>query len=226
MGEETDNRFAEMRSDGGSETKAERLQLVAARAATCTACDLAATRTQVVFGDGNPEAPLMLVGEAPGMHEDATGKPFVGRAGVLLDACLRENSISRKHIYITNLVRCRPFTTESGAARNRPPTQEEINACRPWLEQTIDIIQPLVILCLGAPAANVLIHKGFKMSQERGQWFEGRYARYVAATWHPAYILRLQGDAYEAARRELVADIAAARQKVIEAKREPKLTLF
>lgn len=226
MPEERDEALLNNENENDPLSKAAQLRAVAERAAVCTACDLALTRTQVVFGDGSPEAPLMLVGEAPGMHEDATGKPFVGRAGMLLDACLRENGITRKHIYITNIVRCRPFTTESGSARNRPPTQEEISACRPWLEETIAIIRPLVILCLGAPAASVLIHKGFKMSQERGQWVESRYSRYIAATWHPAYILRLQGDAYETARRELIADIAAARQKVIEAKREPKLTLF
>lgn len=210
----------------GEESKATRLERVAERASVCVACDLAKTRTKVVFGEGNPEAPLMLIGEGPGQNEDSTGRPFVGRAGQLLDACLRENGITRRHIYITNVVRCRPTVIEAGAVRNRQPTPEEMRACSSWLEQTIEIIQPLVILCLGAPAAGAIIHKGFKMTQERGQWFESRFVRYAMAAWHPAYILRLQGEAYETARRTLVEDIAAARQKVIEAKREPKTTLF
>jgi DNA polymerase len=209
-----------------TESKTTRIARIAERASVCVACGLAKTRSKVVFGDGNPEAPLLLIGEGPGQNEDATGRPFVGRAGMLLDACLRENSITRKHIYITNVVRCRPTLIESGTVKNRPPTPDEVRACSTWLEQTIETIEPLVILCLGAPAASAIIHKGFKMTQERGQWFESRFAPYAMAAWHPAYILRLQGEAYEAARRALVEDIAAARQKVIEAKRKPKMTLF
>jgi|SRR5579871_190952 len=208
------------------ETKAERLAKVAARAAVCTACDLAKTRANVVFGEGNPEAPLMLIGEGPGQNEDATGRPFVGRAGVLLDECLRENSITRKHIYICNVIRCRACVLEAGRLKNRPPTPQETAACAPWLEETIRIVQPLVILCLGAPSANAIIHKGFKIMSERGQWFESHYVKYAMAALHPAYILRQEGEAYEASRRTLVEDIAAARRKVIEAKREPKMTLF
>lgn len=209
-----------------SSTPAERLAAVAARASVCVACGLAKTRTHVVFGEGNPEAPLMLIGEGPGAHEDATGRPFVGRAGVLLDECLRENGISRKHVYICNVVRCRACVLESGRLKNRLPTPEEARACSPWLEQTIDIVKPLVILCLGAASANVIIHKNFRMTQERGKFFETRFAHYAIAALHPAYVLRMQGEGYDAARQSLVADIASARQKVIEAKREPKTTLF
>ncbi len=207
-------------------SKTERIITLAAAASSCVRCDLAQGRTHVVFGDGNPEAPLMIIGEGPGQNEDATGRPFVGRAGVLLDACLKENGISRKHIYITNVVRCRPKLVEAGRVTNRPPTPEEVKACSYWLEETIAAIDPLVILCLGAPSANSIIHKGFKMTQERGQWFESKFVRYAMASWHPAYILRLQGEAYDAARASLVSDIAAARQKVIEAKKEVKLSLF
>ncbi len=208
------------------ESKTIRLGRVGERASICVACDLAITRANVVFGDGNPEAPLLIIGEGPGQNEDATGKPFVGRAGALLDQCLRENGITRKHVYITNVVRCRPTSVEAGRINNRPPTPDETRACATWLEQTIEIVQPLVILCLGAPAASAIIHKGFKMTQERGQWFETRFAHFAMAAWHPAYILRLEGEAYAAARRALVTDIGAARQKVIEAKRQPKMTLF
>ena len=215
---------SEMEAAGAS--RADRLAALAGRASGCTACGLYATRNTVVFGEGNAEAPLMLIGEGPGQNEDATGRPFVGRSGALLDACLRENGILRKHVYICNVIRCRACVVEAGRLKNRPPTPDEANACSPWLEQTIHIVQPYVILCLGAPAANAIIHRGFKLMQERGQWFETRYVRYAMATLHPAYILRQEGEAYDAARRNLIADIAAARQKVIEAKREPRMTLF
>jgi uracil-DNA glycosylase len=226
MAEESQILQSEVVSPAEGETKAERLAVVAAAASVCTACGLSKTRTQVVFGEGNPEAPLMLIGEGPGQNEDATGRPFVGRSGVLLDECLRENGITRKHIYLTNVVRCRACLVEAGRLKNRPPTPEEANACNPWLTRTIEIVQPLVILCLGAPSASSIIHRNFKMGQERGQWFETKYTRYAMAAWHPAYILRLEGEAYESARRTLVEDIAAARLKVIEAKKEPKMTLF
>lgn len=207
-------------------SKAERLAAVAARASVCTACELSQTRQNVVFGEGNPEAPLVLIGEGPGQHEDSTGRPFVGRSGQLLDECLRENGITRKHVFICNVLRCRACVHDGGHLQNRPPTPEEVAACSTWLDQTIAIIEPRVILCLGAPASSLIIHKGFRMMQERGQWFESRYVRYAMGTLHPAFVLRMQGEAYAAARRSLVADIASARQRVIEAKREPKMTLF
>lgn len=206
--------------------KPEQIASLAERASLCVACGLARTRTRVVFGDGNPEAPLMLIGEGPGQQEDLTGVPFVGRAGELLNACLKENGISRKHIYITNTVRCRPTVMEGGVSRNRPPTSDEIRACSTWLQQTIQTIEPLVIVCLGAPAANTIIHRNFKMTQERGKWFETPFARAVLATWHPAFVLRLHGEEYDTARAALVGDLEAARLRVIEERRKPPATLF
>ncbi|MCS6776408.1 MAG: uracil-DNA glycosylase [Chloroherpetonaceae bacterium] len=226
MPEDTEDLFHAAQENLDEPSRAGLLEALAARASRCTACNLAHTRHTVVFGEGNPEAPLMLIGEGPGQNEDATGRPFVGRSGTLLDECLRANGITRKHIYLTNIIRCRACVVEGGRVKNRPPTPDEIAACHPWLVQTLEIVRPLVILCLGAPAASVIIHKNFRMGQERGQWFETKYARYAMATWHPAYILRLEGDAYEAARRALIEDIAAARRKVIEARKEPKMTLF
>lgn len=196
------------------------------KAATCQACELCETRTNVVFGEGNPNTPLVLVGEGPGANEDATGRPFVGRAGQLLDQVLRENGITREHVYICNVLKCRASIIENGSVRNRPPRISEVNACLPWLRQQLEIIEPLVILCLGGPAANVIIHKDFRMTKERGIWFETPYARYATAALHPAYILRQDAETFQMARASLVADIGAARQKVIQAKSEPKLTLF
>ncbi len=207
--------------------KARRILEIAREADTCPACDLAQTRTKVVFGDGNADSPLMLVGEGPGQNEDATGLPFVGRAGTLLDECLREAGMLRKHIYLTNVVKCRPTIEEAGRIKNRPPRAEESGTCISlWLEKQIATVQPLVILCLGAPAANAIIHKNFKMTQERGRWFESKYARYALAALHPAYILRQEGEAYDQSRQFLIDDLIAARDKAKTAKDEPKTTLF
>ena len=207
--------------------KARQILEMAQSASTCPACDLAQTRTKVVFGDGNADSPLMLIGEGPGANEDATGLPFVGRAGTLLDECLREAGMLRRHIYLTNVVKCRPTLEENGRLKNRPPRADESGTCVPlWLEKQIAVVQPLVILCLGAPAASTIIHKGFKMTQERGQWFESKYARYAMAALHPAYILRQEGEAYDQAKQFLIADLMAARDKAKTAKDEPKMTLF
>ncbi|MDH7601253.1 MAG: uracil-DNA glycosylase [Armatimonadota bacterium] len=205
---------------------AEALEQLRIECEKCTRCALAETRRNVVFGEGNPEAPLMLVGEGPGETEDATGRPFVGRAGALLDEALAACRITRRHVYICNVLKCRACVIENGRVRNRPPTAAEIEACTPWLERQIEIIQPLVILCLGAPAAKFIIKKDFKMTQERGKFFPTKYARYAIAALHPAYILRQMGENYDGGKSLLIADIEAARRKVIEAKKEPKLTLF
>ena len=200
---------------------------MATEASTCPACDLSETRTKVVFGDGNADSPLMLIGEGPGANEDATGLPFVGRAGKLLDECLREAGMLRKHIYLTNVVKCRPTLEEDGKIKNRPPRADEASTCVSlWLDKQIATVQPLVILCLGGPAANAIIHKNFKITQERGQWFESRYARYAIAALHPAYILRQEGEAYDQSRQFLIDDLIAARDKAKTAKDEPKSTLF
>lgn len=200
----------------------ERIEELRQKAAGCRACGLCETRTNVVFGEGNPNTPLVLVGEGPGANEDATGRPFVGRAGQLLDQALLENGITRKHIFICNVVKCRASNIENGKVRNRPPQPSEMAACLPWLEQQLEIIKPLVVLCLGAPAANTIIHSDFRITKERGIWFTSPYVEYAMAALHPAYILRQDGEGSHAARDTLVADIAAARAKVKEIKRAMK----
>ena len=192
----------------------------------CTKCDLAGTRRNVVFGEGNPESPLMIVGEGPGQNEDATGRPFVGRAGALLDEALAACRIGRQHVFICNVVKCRACIIENGSARNRPPTTEEIETCTPWLERQIQIIRPLVILCLGAPSAKFIMKRDFKMTRERGTFYPTKYAHHAIAALHPAYILRQAGATYDGGKSLLIADIEAARKKVIEAKKEPEMTLF
>lgn len=187
----------------------------------CTRCPLAKTRTQVVFADGNPQAPLVIVGEGPGETEDLKGIPFVGRAGQLLDRALLENALNRKWVYICNTVKCRACVVEGTRKRNRAPLPAEMQACRPWLERQLALVRPAVILCLGAPAANTIIHKDFRITQERGRWFtDTPFAPWVMASWHPAYILRQAGDLYARTRAELVSDIAQCRWKVIELRQQ------
>jgi DNA polymerase len=193
----------------------------------CHSCPLSLTRNKVVFGEGNPYAPLVFVGEGPGQNEDATGRPFVGRAGALLDECMREHGITRNHVYICNVLKCRACIVENTRIRNRPPQSDELEACRDWLHRQLTIIKPLVIVCLGGPAANSLIHKDFKMLMERGKWFDSSpYCRYIVAALHPAYILRQHGEAFDKLRQSLIDDIGAARLKVIQAKREAPMELF
>ncbi|MGO8670344.1 MAG: uracil-DNA glycosylase [Capsulimonadaceae bacterium] len=213
-----------------TDVAADKISAVAAledAARTCTACGLSAARTNVVFGTGNVNSPLMLVGEGPGMNEDATGLPFVGPAGHLLDECLREAGMLRKHVYITNVIKCRACGMEGGRVQNRPPASEELGACVPrWLEKQISVIRPLVIVCIGGPAAATLIRPGFSVMREHGKWFEGKYCRYTTAVLHPAFILRQEGSEYQAGRQSLVDDLTAARDKAKAAKTEPKLSLF
>ena len=192
----------------------------------CAKCHLSVTRRNVVFGEGNPESPLMIVGEGPGETEDKTGRPFVGRAGALLDEALAACKIGRQHVFICNVVKCRACIMENGSIRNRPPALPEIEACTPWLEKQIELIKPLVILSLGAPSAKFIIKKDFRMTQERGIVFPTRYARFAVAALHPAYILRQAGQPFEEGKAMLVADIETARKQVVEAKKAPKLSLF
>jgi uracil-DNA glycosylase family 4 len=202
-----------------SESVHEKMEDLRARALQCTRCGLSLTRTQVVFGDGNPETPMVIVGEGPGDNEDRQGKPFVGRAGKLLDECLLECGITRSHVWITNVIKCRACLEEDSRLSNRPPRAEEIASCKPIIAEEILIIRPLVVVCLGGPAANLIIHKGFRMTKERGVWFDDTpYAPYAMAALHPAYVLRQFGGDSEDTKRQLVEDIAKARDKVRELK--------
>jgi DNA polymerase len=211
------------------ESAKEQIQELREKAILCQDCEeLVKTRTQVVFGTGNPEADLVFIGEAPGENEDAQGIPFIGRAGQLLDKVLEETELSREDIWISNIVKCRPTkVSEDGRLSNRAPLMGEIRNCQKWLDAELAIIKPTVIVCVGGPSASVIIHKGFKMTQERGEWFmDSMYAPFVIGVYHPAYVLRLHGESYERARELLVADIAEAKKKSIEEKGQPKMTLF
>jgi DNA polymerase len=166
-----------------------------AEAAGCRNCPLWETATQTVFGVGPATARLVFIAEAPGHHEDLTGIPFMGPAGRMLDEALTQAGIPRDEIYITNVVKHRPWVQAGDLKKNRAPKQSEINACRPWLARELEIIRPPIIACLGAPAARWILGKDFKLTQQRGQWFNSEYAPHVLATIHPAYVL-IQPEEY------------------------------
>jgi uracil-DNA glycosylase len=151
----------------------------------CTRCKLHKGRNKIVFGDGNPKAELVFVGEGPGADEDAQGLPFVGRAGKLLTQMIEAMGLQRKDVYICNVVKCRP-------PENRAPERDEVATCSPFLLRQIDTIAPKVIVCLGSVAAQTLLETNRGISQFRGQWLEFR-GRKLLATYHPAYLLRNPG---------------------------------
>lgn len=181
----------------------------------CTQCGLSERRRNVVFGEGDSLSPLILVGEGPGDQEDESGRPFVGRAGQMLDRALGDAGISREQVFICNVVKCRACDWSSGKPRNRPPTDEEMARCRPWLEAQLRLLAPAAILCIGAPSAKSLIKPTFKITQERGKYFETPYAKVALATLHPAYILRQSTKTYDGGYSLLVADIQRAWQAAL-----------
>ena len=148
----------------------------------CTACPLCEGRTQVVFGVGNPDSPVMIIGEGPGEQEDLQGEPFVGAAGKLLDDMLKLIGLDRTKLYIANIVKCRP-------PRNRDPLKEEQDACMGWLDAQMDVIKPQVILCLGRVAAQRIIRPEFKITKDHGKWYRLGDTR-IMAIYHPSALLR------------------------------------
>ena len=150
--------------------------------AGCRGCSLGETRHHLVFGVGNAQAEVMLIGEGPGEQEDLQGVPFVGPAGKLLDDMLEMIDLDRQKVYIANIVKCRP-------PRNRDPLNVEQEACRPWLDRQIALVNPKIIVCLGRIAAMALIREDFRITREHGQWFD-RDGRRLMATYHPSALLR------------------------------------
>mgnify|MGYP003292579692 CR=1 FL=1 len=158
----------------------------------CRACALCETRTQVVFGVGDPNAEVLFIGEAPGANEDLQGEPFVGRAGKLLDDMMAMIGLKRKNIYITNSVKCRP-------PENRDPMNTEKDACRGYLRRQVKLMRPKIIVCLGRISAMELIREDFKITKEHGQFFE-KNGVLMMALYHPAALLRnphLKPQAFE-----------------------------
>jgi DNA polymerase len=171
--------------------KADLLAAIRERVRACTKCaHLACSRTQTVFGVGNPNADLMFIGEAPGVDEDQQGEPFVGRAGQLLTRILKAMNFARQDVYIANILKCRP-DMPAGSFGNRPPTPTEMQTCRPYLVEQIDIIQPSVLVALGAVAVEGLLGTRATMRELRGRWHTYNSIP-LMITYHPAYLLRNQ----------------------------------
>jgi DNA polymerase len=184
------------------------IEELAAAAKTCRACDIWTRATQTVFGEGSPDAEVMLVGEQPGNQEDLAGHPFVGPAGKLLDKALLEAGIARDKVYITNVVKHFNSIQRGKWRIHKKPNAEEIAACRPWLEAEIAILRPKVIVCLGASAAQALINRNYRVTKQRGQLSESPLGPMITATVHPSSILRAPDEtARHQQMREFVADL-------------------
>jgi uracil-DNA glycosylase len=200
-------------------TKRERtIEHASAVVSVCRKCGIGETRRNAVYGEGDPCAELMVVGEGPGETEDKLGRPFVGRAGELLDKMLLSIDLPRESVFICNTVKCRPTLDNGHRLANRAPTPEEMRNCRPYLDEQIEIVRPRVILALGAPAAKSFMGEKFSITKQRGQWYDGPGGIPVIATFHPAYVLRQTGGAMTEVKRLVWADLKAVRDRL----REPR----
>src|SRR5256714_4960916 len=183
---------------------------IQARVAVCTKCPhLARSRTQTVFGVGNPDAEVMLLGEAPGADEDARGEPFVGRAGQLLTRIIETMGLTRDEVYIANILKCRPDMPK-GMPGNRPPTPQEMQTCIGYLIEQIEIIQPRVVVALGATAVEGLLGARGAMRELRGKWHSSHDAP-LMITYHPSYLLRNQSPSEK---RKVWEDMMAVLEKI------------
>lgn len=175
-------------------TKTDRLAEVRSRVMVCDLCEhLAKSRTQTVFGVGSPEAEIMFIGEAPGADEDRQGEPFVGRAGQLLTKIIETMGFQRSEVYIANVLKSRP-DMPPGAPGNRPPTPVEMKNCLPFLIEQINIVQPKVLVALGATAVEGLLGTRGTMRELRGKWHSFNDTP-LMITYHPSYLLRNQTPA-------------------------------
>jgi len=178
-----DDLFAAPKPEAAATDRAEALRLIKEDLGECTRCVLSRLgRKTIVFGEGDPHAELMFVGEGPGADEDEQGRPFVGRAGQLLNKMIEAMGLKREQVYIANVVKCRP-------PGNRTPEREETETCSPFLLRQIAVIQPKAIVALGAVAARCLLSLNEPMAKLRGRWFDFRGTR-LAVTYHPAFLLR------------------------------------
>ena len=192
------------------------LEKFAAVAAACRKCQIGFERRNNVYGEGDPCAALMVIGEGPGETEDLLGRPFVGRAGQLLDKMLNAIGLAREDVYICNTVKCRPTEPGPRGPKNRAPNPAEMANCRPYLDEQIDIIRPRAILALGAPAAKSFLGKEFQITKMRGRWYEGPQGIPLMVTFHPAYVLRQTGGELTAVKRLVWNDLKAVRDKLDE----------
>lgn len=179
----------------------------------CQGCDLYIPATQTVFGEGPSSARVVLVGEQPGNSEDLEGRPFVGPAGALLDRALVAAKIDRKQVYVTNAVKHFSFEPRGKARLHKRPRPGEVRACAPWLHAELDLIEPDVLVLLGATAAQSLFGPSFRITEQRGKKLESDLAPFVIATIHPSAVLRApDAAAREESFQSLVADLKVVAQ--------------
>jgi DNA polymerase len=195
-----------------------------AACARCLRCTLSASRNQVVFGAGNPNAAIMLVGQGPSLTDDNTGLPYSGPAGEYLDTALHQAGLTRDELWLTNLHKCvaTKIDKTTGRPEMRPPKAEEIAACDIWLEQELFWVKPVLLVAIGGPAAQTLLGKAFQLTEQRGQWLAGPQGIPTLATYQPTYLKRLsEWDRSAAVQgwRDLVADLRLARARAEEEKK-------
>ena len=194
------------------------LASLAQAAQGCTACDLYKTGTQAVLGAGPRRAAAFFIGEQPGDQEDLAGKPFVGPSGRVLDEALAEAGIPREDVFVTNAVKHFKWQPRGKRRLHEKPSMGEVKACRPWLETELALIKPQVIVCLGATAAQSLMGPKFKITVERGKFFETPWAPWLTATYHPSAILRMRTETERHAARALfVEDLRGVAKHLREA---------
>lgn len=167
----------------------------------CNKCKLCETRNNIVFGEGDIHAEIMMIGEGPGSDEDKTGRPFIGRAGQLLSSVLQDLGIKREDIYITNIIKCRP-------PQNRNPEEEEMDSCINYLRNQVILIKPKIIVLLGSVALKKILGKEFTITTSRGKWVEMKGIKYMP-TWHPAALLR-----DESKKADLVRDLQLVKDEL------------
>jgi uracil-DNA glycosylase family protein len=209
-------RTAPSRTSPDDRPRARTLGGLRREAATCRACPLWEGATQTVFGEGPPSAKLVLVGEQPGDREDQEGHPFVGPAGGVLASALEEAGIERDEVYVTNAVKHFKWRQGRGKRRlHQRPNAAEINACQPWLEAELAVIEPKLVACLGATAARALLGTRFRVTRDRGTFVESKLGWLATATIHPSAILRMDDEDERAvARADLVRDLSGMARKL------------
>jgi len=192
---------------------ADDLEALREAAARCRGCDLYRAATQTVFGEGDPRARIMLIGEKPGDSEDREGHPFVGPAGRELARGLEAAAIDPRHVYVTNVVKHFKFVQRGKRRIHQKPTAGEVQACLPWLDHELEVVRPDVMVLLGATAAQALLGKAFRITAQRGERVDVEGRPSAIATWHPSAILRAkEHEDRERMRAELAADLEVAAQ--------------
>lgn len=200
--------------DGGEDLPAS-MDEARAQAIGCTRCRLSEGRARVVWGAGNPHADVMLIGVGPSNTDDRTGQPYTGPAGDSLDETLAAVGLTRDDVWLTNTHKC-VAKKDNYSIRN--PTKTELNACRPWLDIELVLVQPKVLVVIGGPAAKAIAGDGFKLTEQRGQWFDGPQGIPALATFQPSYYLRVVEHDPQAAEQSRLAVVEDFRKAVARAK--------